>query len=127
VNAGWTSILGSAPGTGVGVALGTNVGTAGSFVVNGGALGTPASGVLTNATGLPLATGVTGILPIANGGTGLGVIGTANQVLTSDGTNMVWANAAPIATALSGGIASQIPYQTGAGVTAFIPNGTSGQ
>jgi hypothetical protein len=40
---------------------------------------------------------------------------------------MVWANAAPIATALSGGIASQIPYQTGAGVTAFIPNGTSGQ
>jgi hypothetical protein len=47
-------------GTGVQTALGINTGSAGAFVVNGGALGTPSSGTLTNATGLPIATGVSG-------------------------------------------------------------------
>ena len=68
VTVGWTGTLAvsrggtgiSAFGTGVATALGVNVGTAGAFVVNGGALGTPSSGTLTSATGLPLSTGITG-------------------------------------------------------------------
>lgn len=48
-------------GTGVATALGVNVGSAGAFVVNGGALGTPSSGTLTSATGLPISTGVSGL------------------------------------------------------------------
>lgn len=51
---GWSIVsLGgiSGFGTGVATALAVNVGSAGAPVVNGGALGTPASGVATNLTG----------------------------------------------------------------------------
>ena len=71
-------------GTGVATALVINVGTAGSFITNGGAAGTPSSITLTSGTGLPISTGLTGA------GTGvitaLGVnVGTAGSVVVNGG------------------------------------------
>src|SRR6185437_3903254 len=55
----FTVLATTAPGTGVATALGVNIGSAGAFVTFNGALGTPSSATLTNATGLPLSTAVT--------------------------------------------------------------------
>jgi hypothetical protein len=82
VASGGTGI--TAFGTGVATALGVNTGSAGAFVVNGGALGTPSSGTLTSATGLPIATGVSGLG--TNVATALAVnVGSSGAVVTNGG------------------------------------------
>lgn len=49
-------------------------------------IGTPSAGTLTSCTGLPLTTGVTGVLPIANGGTNTSSAPTNGQILIGNGT-----------------------------------------
>jgi hypothetical protein len=66
-------------------------------------LGTPTSGVATNLTGLPLTTGVTGTLPVANGGTGVTTsTGSGNNVLSTSPTLVTPVLGTPTSGNLSG-------------------------
>jgi len=131
-----TALIGGAAGavvyqTGTSTTGFTAVGTTGQSLLSGGT-GTPTWG--TPATATNIAAGVAGAVPYQSGvgATAFTAAGTTGQVLTSNGTSApTWASQSSLsvgtATNIGGGGAGQIPYNTGAGATAFLSSGTSGQ
>jgi len=99
-----------------------------SPVLTAPVLGTPASGVATNLTGLPLTTGVTGLLPVANGGTATATPSiVAGSNITVTGT---WPNQTIAASGggTPGGSTTQVQYNNAgafAGITGATTNGTA--
>jgi hypothetical protein len=82
-------------GTGVTTALGVNIGSAGAFVVNGGALGTPSGGTVTNLTGTA-SININGTVGATTPTTATFTTGTALQIINTVNPVTVTSNAGTV-------------------------------
>jgi hypothetical protein len=135
-------------GTGVATALAVNTGSTGAFVVNGGALGIPSSGTVTNLTGtasiningtVGATTATTGAFTSVSAtgvitstlatGTAPFTVASTTQVANLNAATAGSAGTATTATNLAGGnnttLLGSMPYQSNTNVTTLLSPNTS--